>query len=78
MYDDFLDKVFDTDSILPRTNFEKAVRKNYPAVFDSAELRKMVLNTENIPDSDNEEFDESDSDSDDDKSIVDIKPEKLK
>lgn len=42
VFDDFIDKIFDVDTILPRTNFEKRVRNIYPAIFNPAELRKIV------------------------------------
>ena len=61
LLEDFLDKVFDTDGILPRTNFEKQVRLKYPAVFDASELRKIVLKTPNVSSDEDSEFEESDS-----------------
>jgi hypothetical protein len=52
LFDDFLDVVFDCDGVLPRTNFEKAVRTKYPQIFDPAALRKKATTIKNVVDSD--------------------------
>ena len=48
IFDDFLDKVFDCDGVMPRTNFEKEVRSKYPRIFDPAALRKLATTIKNV------------------------------
>lgn len=64
VFEDFVDKVYDADSILPRTNFERNVRKNYPALFNPAAMRQMVKVTADVP-SDDEHASDKDSDTSD-------------
>jgi hypothetical protein len=60
VFEQFIDKVFDVDSICTRDVFEKRVRRSYSAVFNPKQMRKIVKITDHAYSDEDEESEVSD------------------